>query len=536
MSGKRSEVLDESSIVIQSNERHKIAKKKRLLQLKRYNQYEKQLDKSSAKKSNHLSAKKSASNVAKEAQKEVRFVGRVRLLEAAARNDIEEVRQLLEAGVSPDVTNDDGLTAMHQCCIDNFEEMMCLLIQYGAKVNACDSELWTPLHAAAACGHLNLCKHLINNGADLMAVNCDGMMAYDICDNEATLDFIETEMTKRGITQQLIDETRNLRELNMLRDLKELVGRGFDVNCRGRNGETFLHIASCNGYLDVAQFLLLQPTVNINAVDNESWQATHCAVCWNQLGVLELLLAHGASLEARTKNGETALDICEDEELKQQILEMRDHWQRNKPVKTRDLVHKPSSVRSSSVRRSSMKQKKATSMKEALEEGKLLTIGSMATNPNNNNNSISIDDDNNDINPEDDSNRSSRTKSSFKDKTQSFTNRVPVTNELKVDSRESQVSSPESGNGLGETRKNVYNFDDGRANEEGDLALLGSERCPSYKAAEERSRGNPYTDNNDNNNIIRVGSALPSALKKTSQSLPSSSSSSSKSDGCCAIV
>lgn len=31
-----------------------------------------------------------------------------------------------------------------------------------------------------------------------MAVNCDGMMAYDICDNEATLDFIETEMTKKG--------------------------------------------------------------------------------------------------------------------------------------------------------------------------------------------------------------------------------------------------------------------------------------------------------------------------------------------------
>lgn len=124
----------------------------------------------------------------------------------------------------------------------------------------------------------------------------------------------------------------------------------------------------------------------------------------------------------------------------------------------------------------------------------------------------------------------------FQDKTQSFTNRFPITNELKVDSRESQMSSPGSGNGLSGAKQNVYNFDDGRANEEGDHALLGSERCPSYKAAEERSRGNPYTDNNDNNNIIRVGSALPSALKKNSQSLPPSSSSSSKSDGCCAIV
>ena len=46
------------------------------------------------------------------------------LLEAAARNDIEEVRRLLSLHVTPDSTNEDGLTALHQCCIDDSEEMM----------------------------------------------------------------------------------------------------------------------------------------------------------------------------------------------------------------------------------------------------------------------------------------------------------------------------------------------------------------------------------------------------------------------------
>ena len=46
------------------------------------------------------------------------------LMEAAARNDIEEVRRLLNLGVSPDSHNEDGLTALHQCCIDDSEEMM----------------------------------------------------------------------------------------------------------------------------------------------------------------------------------------------------------------------------------------------------------------------------------------------------------------------------------------------------------------------------------------------------------------------------
>ena len=50
------------------------------------------------------------------------------LLEAAARNDVDEVRRLLEMGVSPDSTNEDGLTALHQCCIDDSEEMMKVIV------------------------------------------------------------------------------------------------------------------------------------------------------------------------------------------------------------------------------------------------------------------------------------------------------------------------------------------------------------------------------------------------------------------------
>ena len=48
-----------------------------------------------------------------------------------------------------------------QCCIDDLESMMKLLIEFGANVNARDSELWTPLHAAATCGHVQLCKILV---------------------------------------------------------------------------------------------------------------------------------------------------------------------------------------------------------------------------------------------------------------------------------------------------------------------------------------------------------------------------------------
>ena len=41
-----------------------------------------------------------------------------------------------------------------------------------------------------------------------VAVNADGNMPYDLCEDETTLSYIENEMAKRGVTQDLIDNTR----------------------------------------------------------------------------------------------------------------------------------------------------------------------------------------------------------------------------------------------------------------------------------------------------------------------------------------
>lgn len=171
-------------------------------------------------------------------RRSIAFENSVVLLEAAARNDIEEVGRLLEMGVSPDATNEDGLTPLHQCCIDNNTDMLRLLLDYGAFVNAKDSEKWTPLHAAATCGHLYLVKILISRGANLLAVNVDGNMPYDLCDDEETLDCIEAEMSRRGVTQELIDETRAATENQMLKDLIEIVNRGEDLENPDKQGAT----------------------------------------------------------------------------------------------------------------------------------------------------------------------------------------------------------------------------------------------------------------------------------------------------------
>lgn len=64
---------------------------------------------------------------------------------------------------------------------------------------------------------------VISRGANLLAVNADGNMPYDICEDEAALDLIESEMAKRGVTQQLIDNTRATTEHRMLHELQQAV-------------------------------------------------------------------------------------------------------------------------------------------------------------------------------------------------------------------------------------------------------------------------------------------------------------------------
>ncbi|XP_013777711.1 protein phosphatase 1 regulatory inhibitor subunit 16B-like [Limulus polyphemus] len=349
---------------ISAHERVQLGRKRRQQQLKRWSQNEKDFYK--------MRKKSERTRKPPSGQHNIRFVPSVILLESSARNDIEEVRRLLKSGVDPDSTNEDGLTAVHQCCIDSNEEMIKLLFEFGANVNATDHELWTPLHAAAACGNLNILKLVIEKGGDLLAVNSDGNMPYDICENNKTLSYIEFGMTQKGITQEMIDQTRKAPENKMLNDLKNLAKKGESLEFRDEQGATPLHIAAANDYLSVVEFLLDQ-NVTVDAVDNDLWRPIHAAACWCKYpGVLEMLVHGGADLSATTKNGETPFDICEDPELKMVLTELKTQMETDSKTHVHDIRRSQSqNSRSQSVRRTSIRDKNKISRREALEEAML---------------------------------------------------------------------------------------------------------------------------------------------------------------------
>lgn len=92
-----------------------------------------------------------------------------RLVEAAAENNLPEVRHLLEIGVNPNAPPSGDGTALLYAADNGNDEMVKLLLSYGANVNHQDEVNGSALEAACVIGSKEIAELLINAGADVNA-------------------------------------------------------------------------------------------------------------------------------------------------------------------------------------------------------------------------------------------------------------------------------------------------------------------------------------------------------------------------------
>ncbi|KAK2526433.1 hypothetical protein Q9233_008203 [Columba guinea] len=206
----------------------------------------------------------------------VRFEEGAVFLAACSSGDTEEVKRLLGRGARINTTNVDGLTALHQqmrcectnlanglktdntwgffpiidkACIDENLDMVKFLVENGANVNQQDNEGWTPLHAVASCGYLNIAEYLISHGANVAAVNSEGEVPSDIAEEAAMKDLLLEQVKKQGVD---LDLARKEEEQQMLQDARQWLnsGRIEDIK-QPRTGATALHVAAAKGYSEV---------------------------------------------------------------------------------------------------------------------------------------------------------------------------------------------------------------------------------------------------------------------------------------------
>uniref|UniRef100_A0A8V5GWM7 Protein phosphatase 1 regulatory subunit n=1 Tax=Melopsittacus undulatus TaxID=13146 RepID=A0A8V5GWM7_MELUD len=277
----------------------------------------------------------------------VRFEEGAVFLAACSSGDTEEVKRLLGRGARINTTNVDGLTALHQACIDENLDMVKFLVENGADVNQQDNEGWTPLHAVASCGYLNIAEFLISHGANVAAVNSEGEVPSDIAEEAAMKDLLLEQVKKQGVD---LDLARKEEEQQMLQDARQWLNSGrIEDPKQPRTGATALHVAAAKGYSEVMR-LLIQAGFNLNVQDSDGWTPLHAAAHWGVKEACSILAEALCDMDIRNKLGQTPFDVADEglvEHLemlqKKQTVLRSEKETRNKLIEA-DMNGKPQST------------------------------------------------------------------------------------------------------------------------------------------------------------------------------------------------
>jgi ankyrin repeat protein len=146
-----------------------------------------------------------------------------------ARQDghLEVMQLLLEHGANVDARDNHNEAVSHLASEHGEVEVVQLLLQHNANINARGRLKWTPLHNASSYKHIKTTQLLLEYGADINALDRDG----------------DTPLILAP-------------QLGFLEVVRLLLGHGADVHIQGRGGGTAFREATRRGYHETAQLLL----------------------------------------------------------------------------------------------------------------------------------------------------------------------------------------------------------------------------------------------------------------------------------------
>jgi len=277
------------------------------------------------------------------------------LLKAAREGDVEKVKDLLARGADPNAIK-LGTTPLHIAAGHGHFDIVKILVENGANVNAKDLMGFTPLHSAIMGNHLAIVKFLIENGADINAKaenelpGGTGWTPLHLAASSGNLDIVKY-LIDHGADVNAKDDVwftplHEAARFGHSSVVELLIHHGADVNAKSITGSTPLHEAigviisarvlhTLDKCLFVAK-LLIDHGADVNAKEGLlGWTPLHCAAKWGFEDLVKLLLESGADPTVVGIGGRTPADVAEENNNKH-VAEIIRNWPK-KNVKVKSL-------------------------------------------------------------------------------------------------------------------------------------------------------------------------------------------------------
>ncbi|XP_049881586.1 ankyrin-2-like isoform X2 [Pectinophora gossypiella] len=225
---------------------------------------------------------------------------------ASKDGHVAVVGELLDRGAAIDAATKKGNTALHIASLAGQEAVVKLLVQSGAQVNIQSQNGFTPLYMAAQENHDGVVKFLLANGANQSLATEDGFtpLAVAMQQGHERVVSVLLESDIRGKVRlpalHIAAKKDDVKAANLLLENEH------NPDVTSKSGFTPLHIAAHYGNENVAR-LLLAKGADVNCAAKHNICPLHVAAKWGKENMVSLLCDNGANVESRTRDGLTPL-------------------------------------------------------------------------------------------------------------------------------------------------------------------------------------------------------------------------------------
>jgi len=324
---------------------------------------------------------------------------------AIEKNDIRLVQKITGENKSlVNIQNEIGDTPLHCAAAFGRIEIVALLLDRGAKIDAKNDRGNTPLHCAAGCGHTEIIELLLKNGAALCEKNRLGLCPINYAISKGQTKTVSWLLEKDIWQRHTYSWSKHSRGRNPIfyavlnghLEMVKLLGgfsgsgelfclaagmghedivqwflaNGGNVNAAGLGGNVPLHCSAGEGRESMVRLLLANGAA-INAVNKEGNTPLHCATRENRESVVQLLLERGAEVNVENNRGKTPRHWAKEEKLKRiSHLFYKRYLSEIKKIDRRNNPFSPSEAAIIREVLQSMAKEKEEAKRKALEQKK----------------------------------------------------------------------------------------------------------------------------------------------------------------------